>query len=236
MEPRSPHKSTEPHLKEVLEHIEKYYVSNLNSSSSDRAGVPTLLGAVISTLDAAEKFGDPEISRQAKKLRTRVIQEYEKMRLRTNPLPDRECARPDPKRLNSRELHLTEVTNSEYRCFHPSHSFPPTEASMPAQVNWYEALAYAAYQRTTLPSRASVDAKAVPSPKGTPEKTGNLSRAISTWCGDMDVARDEKQFSLLSASSSYRSTSPCLAKGRSALLKEKRKFNVFYSLPETVVQ
>jgi hypothetical protein len=212
------HKTTEPHLKEVLRYIEKHYFSDLNSSSSSRGGIPTLLGSLIFTLDTAAKFGDPETSNQAERLRTHMILEYEKIRLRINPLlDDSECRRPNVEALDSRKSFLAEVTNQEYRCFYPGHSFPPNEAHMPVQVNWYEALAYTAYQRTTLPNRASVN------------------RSISTWCADMDVARDEKQFSLLSASSSYRSISPCLAKGRTALLKEKRKFNVFHALPENVV-
>ena len=213
---REVHKTAEPHLKEVLGHIEKHYLSDLNSSSSSPGGIPTLLGALISTLDTAAKFGDPETSNQAKRLRTRVIHEYEKIH-HTKSLLDSECRRPNG---------MTEVTNQEYRCFYPRHSFPPNEADMPVQVNWYEALAYTAYQRTTLPNRASVDAMAIPKSKDAPENAGSLNRSISTWCVDMDIARDEKQFSLLSASSSYRSTSPCLAKGRTALLKEKRKFLV----------
>jgi WD40 repeat protein len=98
---REVHKPAEPHMKQVLGHIEKYYVSNLNSSSSNRAGVPTLLGALISTLDDADKFGDPEISDQAQSLRTRVIEEYEKLRLGTKPLPDSECGGDNRQPLNS---------------------------------------------------------------------------------------------------------------------------------------
>jgi hypothetical protein len=164
---------------------------------------------LIFTLDTAAKFGDPETSNQAKGLRTRVIDEYEKIRLRTNSLVDSECMRPNVKALDSREFVMPEVTNQEYKCFYPDHSFQQNKADMPVQVNWYEALAYTAYQRITLPDRAKAD---------------SLNRSISTWCMNMDIARDEKQFSLLSASSSYRSTSPCLVKGRTALLKEKRKF------------
>jgi hypothetical protein len=116
------------------------------------------------------------------------------------------------------------VTNQQYRCFYPGHSFRPNEALTPIQVNWYEALAYAAYHRGTLPSKVSVEVEVA---KGTPEKT---------WCENMNVARDEKQASLLSAASSYRSASPCLAKGRSALLEEKRKFKVYFPSLDDVVQ
>jgi hypothetical protein len=142
---------------------------------------------------------------------------------------DSECGRLDAKPLNSRELYFREmkkVTNREYRCFYPGHSFPPNEAGMPVQVNWYEALAYAAHKGATLPLKAKVDAEEISSSEGTPEKTGNLGRSISTWCEDMDVARDEKQFSFLSSFSTQESTRPCLAKGRSALLIEKRMFSV----------
>src|SRR5262249_27480241 len=144
------------------------------------------------TLNAAAEFGDPDISHQAMTLRAEVIQEYEKIRLRAHPSPDSECGRLDAKSRMSDELNreFKDVTNLEYRCFYPGHSFPPTEAAMPVQVNWYEALAYAAYYHTTLLSRASVAANVIPSPKGAPEETGTLSRSIGTWCEDMDVTRD----------------------------------------------
>ncbi|HMG34357.1 MAG TPA: hypothetical protein VKM94_10500 [Blastocatellia bacterium] len=230
---REVQKPIDPHLKDVLEHIEKFYVSAMNSSLSSRGAAPTLLGAVISTLDAAQKFGDPEISNQAKTLRTRVIHEYEKLRVGRNPLSDSECRGDNRQPLDPRDHPIREVTNQQYRCFYPAHTFPPNAARMPVQVNWYEARAYGAYSGATLPSKLSVEAA---NPKGAQENSGNLSRSNSTWCEDMDVARDEKQFSLLSTGSSYRSTSPCLVKGRSALLEEKRKFRVYDETPLDVVQ
>jgi hypothetical protein len=234
-----PDKTIEPHLKAILEHIEKHYVSDLNSSSSSRGGIPTLLGSLMVTLDTTAKFGYPETSNQAKRLRTDVIHEYEKIRLRANPPPDSECRPPNAKVLDSREFLKREVTNWEYWCFYPGHSFSPNEAHMPVQVNWYEARAYAAYQRTTLPYRASVDDIAIPEPKGAPENASSLNRSSSTWCMDMDIARDEKQFFLLFVFSSlfspFKSTSPCLAKGSTALLKEKRKFNIAYALSDDTV-
>jgi hypothetical protein len=201
------HKTTDPHLKEVLGHIEKHYSSDLNQSSR-LGGIPTLLGSLIFTLDTAAKAGDPETSNQAKGLRTRVINEYENIRRRTNSLQDNKCMPPNVKALDSRESGMTAVTHQEYQCFYPDHSIPSKEDDRPVQVNWYEALAYTTYQRTTLPNEA---------------KAGSLNPPISTWCVNMYIARDEKQFPLLPASSLYRSTSPCLVKGRTALL-EKRTF------------
>jgi hypothetical protein len=184
------------HLKEVLGHIEKHYLSDLNQSSS-LSGIPTLLGSLIFTLDAAAKAGD--------------IDEYEKIRGSTNSLQDDKCKLPNVKALDPRESVMTEVTNQEYRCFYPDHSFESKDADMPVQVNWYEALAYAAYKRTTLPNRAKAD---------------SLDRSISTWCKKMVIARDENQFSLLSAPGLYRSTSPCSVTGRTALLNVEREFRI----------
>ena len=229
---REVQKGEDPHLKEVLGHIEKYYGPAMNASSANRAEVPTLLGALIATLDAAKTFGDPEVSDRAKRLRTRVVQEYQRLYLDKTRVSDAECAGANRTASDSRDVQMAEVTNQQYRCFWPDHSFPPNEARTPIQVNWYEALAYAAYQDTTLPSKASVH---VAIAKGAPETTGNMSRSNSTWCQDMDLARDEKQFSLLSAPSSDSAIRPCLAKGRSALLKEKRKFRVYVPPSKPVV-
>jgi hypothetical protein len=196
------YKTIEPHLTEILEHIEKHYDSDLNPSSSSSGGIPTLLGSLIFTLDTAAQSNDPETSERAKRLRTDVLLKY-KQRHQTTSSSDSKCRRPND---------MTGVTNRQYQCFYPEHS---DEDDNPVKVNWYEALAYSASQHKTLP------------------KKENVKSSSSTWCVDMAIAGDGKQFSLLSSSGSFRPTSPCSVKSRTALLEEKRGFNVSPVLPET---